>query len=85
MRFLFQAYLISTIKALSIGNITSWVGKVDDFELGDPPFESCNAIWENSTCAVGQGTSPKVVLYNDHLLCLDYEYGNGTLKYVKHS
>ena len=40
---------------------------------------------EKCACAVGQGTFPKVVLVNDHLLSLDYEYGNGALKYVKHS
>ena len=43
------------------------------------------AIREKSACAVGQGTLPKVVLDNDHLLSLDYEYGNGALEYVKHS
>ena len=26
-----------------------------------------------------------LVLDNDHLLSLDYEYGNGALEYVKHS
>ena len=31
------------------------------------------------------GSSPKVVLDNDHLLSLDYEYGNGALEYVKPS
>ena len=44
------------------------------------------AIWEKSaSSAIGQGTLPKVVLDNDHLLSLDYEYGNGALEYVKHS
>ena len=43
------------------------------------------AIGEKSACAVGQGTLPKVNLDNDQLLSLDYEYGNGTLEYVKHS
>ena len=43
------------------------------------------AIWEKSACAVGQGTLPKVVLDNDYLLYLDYEYGNSALEYVKHS
>ena len=43
------------------------------------------AIWEKSACAVGQGTLPKVVLDNDHLLSLDYEHDNGALEYVKHS
>ena len=43
------------------------------------------ALSEKSACAVGQGTLPKVVLDNDHLLSLDYEYANGTLEYVKHS
>ena len=43
------------------------------------------AIWEKSACAVGQGTLPKVVLDNNHLLFLDYEYGNDALEYVKHS
>ena len=39
-------------------------------------------IWEKSACAVGQGTLiPKVVLYNHHLLSLNYEYGNGALEY----
>ena len=28
---------------------------------------------------------PKVVLDNDHLQSLDYEYGNGALEYVKYS
>ena len=28
------------------------------------------AIWEKSACAVAQGTLPKVVLDNDHLLSL---------------
>ena len=42
------------------------------------------AFWENS-CAVGHCTLPKVVLDNDHLLYLDYQYDNGALKYVKHS
>ena len=42
-------------------------------------------IGEKSAWAVGQGTLPKVVLDHDHLLSLDYEYGNGTLEYVKHS
>ena len=28
---------------------------------------------------------PKVVLDNNHLLSLDYEYGNGALEYVKYS
>ena len=43
------------------------------------------AIWEKSACAVGQGTLPKVVRDNDHLLSLDYEFGNGALEYVKDS
>ena len=43
------------------------------------------AIGKKYACAVGQGTLPKVVLDNDHLLSLDYEYGNGALEYVKHS
>ena len=43
------------------------------------------AIGEKSACAVGQGNLPKVVLDNDHLLSLDYEYGNGALEYVKYS
>ena len=43
------------------------------------------AIGEKSACTVGQGTLPKVVLDNDRLLSLDYEYGNGALEYVKHS
>ena len=41
------------------------------------------AIWEKSACAVEQGTLPNVVLDYDHLLSLDYEYGNGALEYVK--
>ena len=44
-----------------------------------------SAIWEKFTCPAGQGTLPKVVLDNDNLLTLDYEYGNGALEYVKHS
>ena len=40
---------------------------------------------KKSDRAVGQGTLPKVVLDNDHLLSIDYEYGNGALEYVKHS
>ena len=43
------------------------------------------SIWQKSACAVGQNTLPKVVLDKDHLLSLDYEYGNGALEYVKHS
>ena len=43
------------------------------------------AIGEKSACAVVQGTLPKIVLDNDHILSLDYEYGNGALEYVKHS
>ena len=39
------------------------------------------AIWEKTACAVGQGTLPKVVMDNDHLLSLDYEYGNGKILY----
>ena len=41
------------------------------------------AIWEKPACDVGQGTLPKVVLDNDHLLSLDYESGNDVLEYVK--
>ena len=51
----------------------------------DPGWNLAMAIWEKSACAVWQGTLPKVVLDNDHLLSLDYEYGNGALEYVKHS
>ena len=43
------------------------------------------ATSEKSAYAVGQGTLPKVILDNDRLLSLDYEYGNGALEYVKHS
>ena len=43
------------------------------------------AIGKKSACAVGQGTLHTVVLDTDHLLSLDYEYGNGALEYVKHS
>ena len=65
---------------------TSSVGKVDDCESGGPWFESRHGhLRKKSACAVGQGILPKVVPDNDHLLSLDYEYGNGTLKYVKHS
>ena len=42
------------------------------------------AICEKSAAAIGQDTLPKVVLHNDHLLSLDYEYDHGTLEYVKH-
>ena len=52
---------------------TSSVGKVDDSESGGPRFESRVVLWT------------LVVLDNDHLLSLDYEYGNGALEYVKHS
>ena len=69
---------------------TSSVGKVDDSESGGPQFESRHGhLRKKSACAVGQGTLPKVVLDNDHLLSLDYENdyenGNGALEYVKHS
>ena len=66
---------------------TSSAGRVDDSESGGPRFESRHGHLKKkkSACAVGQGTLPKVVLDNDHLLSLDYEYGNGALEYVKHS
>ena len=50
-----------------------------------PGLNLDTAILEKSASAVGQGTLPKVVLDNDHLLSLDYKHGNGTLEYVKHS
>ena len=43
------------------------------------------AIWKKFACAVGKDTLPKDILDNNHLLSLDYEYGNGALEYVKHS
>ena len=58
---------------------------MDDSESGGPGSSLDTAIWEKSACAVGQGTLPKVVLDNDHLLSLDYEYENGALEYAKHS
>ena len=59
---------------------------MDDFESGGPRFESCNGhLRKKSACAVGLGTLPKVVLDNDQLRSHDYGYGNGALKYVKHS
>ena len=66
---------------------TSSVGKVDDSKSGGPRFESRHGHLskKKSACAVGQGTLPKVVLDNDHLLSLDYENDNGALEYVKHS
>ena len=65
---------------------TSSVGKVDDSKSGGPRFRvSTRPSEKKSACAVGQGTLPKVVLDNDRLLSLDYEYGNGALEYVKHS
>ena len=60
-------------------------GKVDDSESRGPGSSLDKTIGEKSACAVGQGTLPKVDLDNDHLLPLDYEYGNGALEYVKHS
>ena len=65
---------------------TSLIGKVEDCKYGGPRFESRHGhLRKKSACAVGQGTLPKVVLDNDHLLSLDYENGNGALEYVKHS
>ena len=65
---------------------TSSVGKVDmTLNQGVPGSNLDTAIWEKFACAVGQGNLPKVVLDNDHLLSLDYKYGNGALEYVKHS
>ena len=64
---------------------TSSVDKVHHFESAGPWFESRNGHREKSACAVGQGTLPKVVLDNDHLLSLDYEYGKSALEYVRHS
>ena len=65
----------------------SSVGKVDDSESRGPQIESRHGHLrkKKSACAVGQGTLPKVVLDNDHLLSLNYEYGNGALEYVKRS
>ena len=40
-----------------------------------PGSNLASAIWEKSACAVGQGTLPKVVLDNGHLLSIDYEKG----------
>ena len=40
-----------------------------------PSFNLAMAIWEKFACAVGQGTLPKVALYNYHLLYLDTEHG----------
>ena len=58
---------------------------MDESESEGPRFESRQGNLRNiSACAVGQGTLPKVVLDNNHLLSLDYEYGNGALEYVKH-
>ena len=51
------------------------LGKVDDSKSGGASSNLAMAIWEKSACAVGQGTLPKVVLDNDHLLSLDYEHG----------
>ena len=54
--------------------INGAVDKVDDSESGGPGSNLDTAIWEKSACAVGKGTLPKVVLDNDHLLFLDYEF-----------
>ena len=53
--------------------------KVGDSESGGPWFEPHKKP-ENSACAFGQGTIPKVDQDNDHLLSLDYK--NGMLKYL---
>ena len=50
-----------------------------------PRLNLNTAIIEKSACAVAQGTLPKVVIDNDHLLCIDYEYSIGALEYFKHS
>ena len=64
---------------------TSSVGKVDDSKSGGPRFESRHGHMRKICLCCWTRTLPKVVLDNDHLLSLDYEYGNGALEYVKHS
>ena len=64
-----------TITLIILRSRTSSVGKVDDFESGGPQFESCIGYLKKSVCAAGQGTLANVVLDNDLLLSLDYEYG----------
>ena len=50
-----------------------------------PGSNLATAIWEKCVCAFGQDTLPNVFLDNDHLVFLDYDYGNGALECVKYS
>ena len=50
-----------------------------------PGLSLAMAISAKSACGGGQFTLPKVVLDNNYLLSLDYEYANGVLEYVEHS
>ena len=50
------------------------------------PFKSPQGhLRKKSACAVGQGTLPKVVLDNDHLLSSIMSMAMAALEYVKHS
>ena len=67
--FLGLATLFCSYTVLAFKSRTSSVGKVDDSELRGLRFKYPNKPFEkHSACAVGQGTLPKVVLDNDHLL-----------------